>query len=300
MVQDVLVEDRIIYPSLPPRRVWDLYSNRVVPWWIVRRWPWGISHAWIDEEDRKDVLTPINGYEWPVPIPKDTSLEHIRIEMLNLGAKYVWLDVLCLRQKGGRREDLRVEEWKADVPTIGSVYEQAEKVVCYLSGLGRPLSSDADNFESDRCWFKRAWTLQEISRHPIIGGVTDDKELRWRFQEQLSSLRRIHGQHRVYEVLLQMQKRVSTNPVDKVAGMAYLLNSNSIPAYYGKQSEEVWAALVNMTAQHTQGDLLFLYPKPGNGNKIWRPSWRQVMIEELPSQRRNLQIGCWNLDGKKM
>ncbi len=58
-----------------------------------------------------------------VPIPKDANLDLIRIEMLNLGAEYAWLDVLCLRQLGGRGEDLRKEEWKLDVPTIGHVYE---------------------------------------------------------------------------------------------------------------------------------------------------------------------------------
>ncbi len=62
-------------------------------------------------------MTPINGYEWPVPMPKDANLDLIRIEMLNLGAEYAWLDVLCLRQEGGKGKHLRVEEWKLDVPT---------------------------------------------------------------------------------------------------------------------------------------------------------------------------------------
>ncbi len=53
-----------------------------------------------------DVWTPINGHQWPVSIPKDADLNLIRIEMLNMGLEYVWLDVLCLRQKGGLREDL--------------------------------------------------------------------------------------------------------------------------------------------------------------------------------------------------
>ncbi|KAK0430888.1 hypothetical protein EV421DRAFT_1856229 [Armillaria borealis] len=89
--------------------------------------------------DRAVVWTPINGYEWPVPIPNDVDLNLIRIEMLNLGLEYAWLDVLCLRQVGGPGEDLRAEEWKVDVPTIGRVYYHA-KVVCYLSGLGQPLA----------------------------------------------------------------------------------------------------------------------------------------------------------------
>ncbi|SJL14950.1 uncharacterized protein ARMOST_18426 [Armillaria ostoyae] len=122
MREDVLVKKRIIDKAVPPRRVWDLYSNRVVPWWVARQCAWAISHAWVEEKDRGNVLTPINGFEWPVPIPKDTNLDLIRIEMLNAGAEYAWLDVLCLRQVDGKREDLRAKEWKVDVPTIGWAY----------------------------------------------------------------------------------------------------------------------------------------------------------------------------------
>ncbi|PBK59408.1 hypothetical protein ARMSODRAFT_966930 [Armillaria solidipes] len=299
MLEDVLVNDRIIYPHVPPRRVWDLYSNRVVSWCVARRRPWAISHAWMDKSWREGIPTTINNHEWPVPIPKDTSLDRIRIEMLSLGTEYVWLDVLCLRQEGGPMEYLRAEEWKVDVPTIGSVYAGADKVVCYLRGLGRPLTASPAGFwEND--WFKRAWTLQEISEHLIIGGDTGDEDIRVGFEQELSRLQRIHGQHRVYDMLSQMQKRESTNPVDKVAGMAYLLHSDSIPAYYGEQSEEdAWTLLVDVAAHQCQWDLLFLYPHPGDGTKTWRPSWRQVMAEiphgQCPS---NLQIGCWNQDGK--
>ncbi len=54
---------------------WDLYSNRVVPYWIMDidsngRWPRPISHAWMDEKDRTAMWTPINAYNWPVPIQK--------------------------------------------------------------------------------------------------------------------------------------------------------------------------------------------------------------------------------------
>ncbi|KAK0443394.1 uncharacterized protein EV420DRAFT_1724266, partial [Desarmillaria tabescens] len=157
-----------------------------------------------------------------------------------------------------------------NVPTIGEVYFLAKKVVCYLSGLGQPLNSNADNFESDRCWFKCAWTLQELSRNIIIGGNTGNQKLRAKFYKQLSLLQNMRSQRDVYSVLLHMQKRVSTNPVDKIAGMAYLLDSECIPAYYGKQSEEdAWIALVDAALRWCQGDLLFLYPKPGNGMKIW-------------------------------
>ncbi|KAK0224931.1 hypothetical protein EDD85DRAFT_981189 [Armillaria nabsnona] len=144
-----------------------------------------------------------------------------------------------------------------------------------------------------------AWTLQEINQNPIIGGNTGDEGLQARFEEKISSLQ--HNTYRLYDVLSEMQKRVSTHPVDKIAGMAYVVGSGSIPAYYGKQSEEdAWIALVDMIPDWSQADLLFLYPKPGDGQKRWRPSWEQVMTDsKLPSQQldRGPFIG-YDIDSK--
>ncbi|PBK64465.1 hypothetical protein ARMSODRAFT_961974 [Armillaria solidipes] len=288
-----LVGNRIVNLRLPPRRVWDLCSNRVVPWWSVDYWPKAISHAWVGEKDRVDVQTPIKGYEWPVPIPNDTSLDLVRIEMLNLGLEHVWLDVLCLRQVGGPGEDMRREEWKLDVPTIGAVYHQ-NRVVWYLSGLGRPLSLKEGDLESDRCWFRRAWTLQEVGMEREIAGDTPDgpmhavhdgwkyeTELLTRFHEQLWSMEHILDTR--FLMLENMRNRVSTNPVDKVAGLAFCLFSKTIPAYYENESvEEAWSALVNSMDAWGRGELFSLYPEPGNAGTKWRPSWDQLMMKPLP------------------
>ncbi|SJL13461.1 uncharacterized protein ARMOST_16905 [Armillaria ostoyae] len=298
--QKAIIGNRIIDTDLPPRRVWDLYSNRVVPFWFMDIafdgwWPQPISHAWMDERDRAVVLTPINGYEWPVPIPRDADLHLIRIEMLNLGLEYAWLDVLCLRQVGGRREDMRTEEWKLDVPTIGAVYYN-ENVVCYLSGLGRPLTLKKGDLESEQCWFRRAWTLQEVGEDRVIAGDTPDgplhaeckdgnyeTELLTRFHKQLQSTHEMWFE--VSEALEKMRHRVSTNPVDKIAGLAFILGSESIPAYYESASlGEAWTALVNSMATPPRGELFFLCPEPGNGGKKWRPSWDQVMMP-LPAYK---------------
>ncbi|KAK0429937.1 hypothetical protein EV421DRAFT_382379 [Armillaria borealis] len=287
--QSVLVNGRIVERDIPPRRVWDLHANRVVPYWVACKYPWGISHAWVNERDRVDVWTPINRCEWPVPMPKDANLDLIRIEMLNLGAEYVWLDVLCLRQEHGLREDLRVEEWKLDVPTIGWVYSNVT-VVCYFCGLGQPLCLKPDYFESDHCWFNRAWTLQEISEETmIIGGETGDGGfmtediIQMRFNQQLELLKQMRRGYWVFDFLSQMQKRVSTKPLDKVAGLGYLLDLEYTPIYNSAHSEEdAWAVLVDAMESTSRAQLLFFYPEPGNRTQCWRPSWEQVMMAMLP------------------
>ncbi|SJL17276.1 uncharacterized protein ARMOST_20823 [Armillaria ostoyae] len=304
--QEALVGNQIIDPHLPPRRVWDLYSNRVVPSWIsdassvpqlmIITKPVPISHAWVDGKDRVDVWTSINGKEWPVPIPKGASLKLIRIEMLNLGVEYTWLDVLCLRQKGGPWEDLRVEEWKLDVPTIGHVYQRGT-VVIYLSGLGQPLSLKDSDLDSDRSWFRRAWTVQEVGQYRIFAGdmpdghmhaKTIDKhgnyetDMLTRFHKQLGLLKE-NNRRGLFGMLAEMQKRVSTNPVDRVAGLAFPLEPSTIPAYHESESlEDAWTALVDAMYPVSRADFLFVYPGAGLGCKKWRPTWMQIMTEPLP------------------
>lgn len=292
------INNRITKPVLRPRRVWDLYSNRVLPTWITFRDPWAVSHSWMDIKFRKYVDTPINGFEWPVPIPDDTTLERVRIELLNLEAEYVWLDVLCLRQRGlPEKELLRTEEWKVDVPTIGYAYHQNQKVIHYFSGLGRPFR--IGDLDSPRHWLNRAWTLQEISENRITAGVAANSPMTpavdedgqyvdhnvGKFYDQLGSLM-IFAQDldNIFPVLLSMQNRSAESGLDKVAGLAYLLRSQPLPAYDTKQSvQNAWEHLLETISARYRGDLLFLYPKPGNGRQMWAPSWEQVMTAELPA-----------------
>ncbi|KAK0431323.1 hypothetical protein EV421DRAFT_1928099 [Armillaria borealis] len=321
------------------------FCNRAVPWWVARQYPWAISHAWMDEKDRKDVHTPINECEWPMLMPRDADLDLIHIEMLNNGAEYVWLDVLCLRQKDKwqeeQREEQRVEwhdqhaercdrcvedwhaeqreeredrraEWAVDVSTIGRVYEMARKkqLVCYLSGLGRPFALKMDDLQSDRCWFRQVWTLQEVNKAVIIGGDTGDrfveKGMRARVDEELSSLEEsINAGDNdddddddmgmpVFIALLEMRRRVSVDAVDKVSGLAYLLQTHEIPPYSVAESlEGAWTALVDELNMTYRGHLFFLYPKRGK-NKLWRPSWRQAMEGTLLPPRLSDRDSGWS------
>lgn len=297
-----LQEDRITNPSTPPRRVWDLCSNRVVPYWVMdsHTMPqrlWAVSHSWMPLDKRRDVLTDINGRKWPVPMPIDVTLEDVRVELMNFGAEYVWLDVLCLRQYGGVEEHLRADEWKLDVPTIGQVYhaDRNQNVVCYYSGLGRPFTVEKGFMDEPRHWINRAWTLQETSTNRIVGGWTDaspvdtgiygdsDGDKFYRFLNRLAVLSGDRPTN-IFPILEAMQKRASVNPVDKVAGLAYILQSTSVPIYKENEDvEDAWMRLVENMHERYRGDMFFLYPAPGDGVHQWRPSWRQVTEMELPS-----------------
>ncbi|KAK0467641.1 hypothetical protein IW261DRAFT_1598112 [Armillaria novae-zelandiae] len=258
MRQTALHGGRIVEPWLYPRRVWDLYSNCVVPIWITGMdYLAPISHAWVDEYERNDAE-------------------------YGLGS-------------GGIEEDIRAKEWMLDVLTIGFVYFTVD-VYCYLSGLGRPLSVKPGYFDSDRCWFNRAWTVQEIGlRKRTICGITPDgpmevkkdndgnceMEILTIFHQRLQNIGK--ATHRIFDMLKEMRHRTSTNPVDKIAGMAFLLGSPTMPAYYESHSiEDAWAALVNTTDDTMRGAVFFLYPEPGDAGAKWRPSWNQLMMKPLP------------------
>ncbi|PBK88086.1 hypothetical protein ARMGADRAFT_1168268 [Armillaria gallica] len=304
--EEALVDNRIRV-AMPPRRVWDLYSNRVMPCCLILEEPWAILHDGVD--DLVSVTTPINGGEWPVPVPADANLDLIRIELLNLGAEYVWLDALCLRQRGGKREDLRETEWRTDMPTIGNVYRWSEVVVHYLNGLGRV--SGRTNLKRrhldvcDRSWFRCAWKEPEVNNHEIVAGYVppDTKETVHTQGEAASSQKhlseytdkglqdfqqtdeesRARGSYKLSHILADMQERVSTNPVDRIAGLAWLLSSRTLPAYYENESlEDAWTALMNSMYPSMRSSFLFLYPDAGLGHKKWRPTWTQVMTEPLP------------------
>jgi len=135
--------------------------------------------------------TPVNKYEWPVPLPGGVEIEHVRTELLEQGAEYVWIDVLCLRQRCDEaslktrpvhayrpfdlqaKTQIQQDEWKIDVPTIGNVYHTySYGSLRYYSGLGRPFS--LAGWDGERHWINRAWALQETVRgvRLAIGGLT--------------------------------------------------------------------------------------------------------------------------------
>ncbi|KAF8429071.1 hypothetical protein EV426DRAFT_557365 [Tirmania nivea] len=303
-----------------PRRVWDVRSNRVIPFSLLtistiqrdpdsRAWEvtftdqnqdppefWALSHSWTS--NRECMMTPANRWQWPVALPHEVPIDRVRRELLRFGAKYVWLDVLCLRQPGELvDEETRQREWKLDVPTIGNIYRIATTIVRYFNGLGRKFSPD--NWDDSRHWLQRAWTLQELRSEDITynGGVRDSTNL-WNtegyFNGEKTTLRQVmtplwelaqhldldreksHGE--IYRLVKEMRRRFASRDVDKVCGLFYLLRTTSLPTYLkSTPAGDAWEKSFHVLPDQTQLELLFDFPYAGADGK-WFPSWDQLLL----------------------
>ncbi|KAF8446831.1 hypothetical protein BGX38DRAFT_1270816 [Terfezia claveryi] len=311
-----------------PRRIWDVRSNRVIPFdflaiksiqlnpcsgaWEIKFLDtdealpefWAVSHSWA--KDPKLTYTRANRMKWPVPIPQSIRLDGVRHELILFGAKYVWLDILCLRQTCAgaaisdellnKREEKRKQEWKLDVPTIGNIYQIVTIIVRYFNGLGCKFNSQ--NWGDPRHWLQRAWTLQEIRSEEITynGGVSDTTNV-WNtemvFDDNKMTLRQVmqplwdlaqqlevdqgksHGE--IYRLAKEMGRRYAASDLDKISGIIYLLRTTSLPTYLeGTLPSEAWEKCFHVLAAQTKLELLFEFPYVGDDGK-WFPSWDQLL-----------------------
>jgi len=309
-----------------PRRIWDLKSNRVVEFrmihsqFLAREFLsssasidlekanlekattppfWAITHSWTNEISPVD--TSINQSQWPTPLPRGLNLEHsVRRDLLNKGAEYVWLDVLCLRQNSAMNVT-KVDEWKLDVPTIGNIYRAAVGIARYFNGLGQPFRTTG--WDGPRHWLCRAWTLQEIMSekttynagisktsgraHLIMNtkSVVDGKvtTLRQALHPIVTLAAQVDSPSgcSVYELVQQMSKRYSTQPTDKVAGLFYLLRTTQLPTYdAGIDAGNAWASCFHVLPLERKIEILFDYPYGGESAGTgcqWFPTWNQLM-----------------------
>ncbi|RGA73443.1 hypothetical protein DPZ16_34415, partial [Klebsiella pneumoniae] len=147
--------------------------------------------------------------------------------LLNIGAEYVWLDVLCLRQKGGEEDEAqRLEEWKTDIPTIGHIYHASpgdRPCIVYFNGLGLPLDTSQEVIASPTHWFNRVWTLQEGRPSWVPGGLPGHR-LRGAklFFNRVAALCDLPLE-RYGDLIESLMARSCTSELDRIAGMAYYL-----------------------------------------------------------------------------
>ncbi|KAF8451741.1 hypothetical protein BDZ91DRAFT_644906, partial [Kalaharituber pfeilii] len=296
--------------NVPPRRVWDLKFNRVIPYHLAQAVsPNGkvdyvaISHSWVAGTELVGVQTPINGFAWPVPIPRELDLEIIRNEVLGNfpTARYCWLDALCLRQKRALDDDsLRNEELRIDVPTIGNIYIDVH-VLRYYNGLGRQLANLA--WDAPTHWLNRAWTLQESRPGGIKSVVAGGLPAGFSSSDYLT---RIKGTKNgttvslgaavkvledvvallgggVFALAKEMESRASSNRTDKIAGLSYLLELPKLPAYdWTEEIELSWIRCLKAMHPGMRKEIFFTSPTISlRGTQeeqvsFWYPSWEHI------------------------
>ncbi|KZT20443.1 hypothetical protein NEOLEDRAFT_1100741 [Neolentinus lepideus HHB14362 ss-1] len=296
------------------RRLWDLHAHRVVPYHFALRWDntdeefdgWScysaVSHSWTSsmaDNHTQHFSTPVNGHEWPVPLPIGVTLEAVRNELLNLGEEYVWLDVVCLRQSGGPGEALQADEWAVDVPTIGTIYQMARKVIRYYNGLG--VAFECRGWTGDRHWLRRVWTIQEIHPNSVTAGLPEgltaedfhhlkSEEHGRPFNHYLGPILELEDKMEwfglarledLFQALKELRGRVATKRIDKIAAFGSLLHGLvRIPLYEADMDlERAWALLLQCMHPYMLAGFLWRISIPGNGRYKWRPSWTQLMHE---------------------
>ncbi|GJE86544.1 hypothetical protein PsYK624_026240 [Phanerochaete sordida] len=272
-------------PWVPPRRVWDLHSNRVVPFYFLRpdalgrpeEIPsnvWFVTHnqVWLDVP-RGSIVTSINGRRWPVALPKDTSLNHIRVELLNMGAEYVWLDVLCLRSGFGgetnEEERARSEELQLDIPTTGYMFQSWDRpCVAYFNGLGLPLERLPPPTASDSASFWANILRGRLTGHWLPGGLTASRP--WNgdaFFAQVEDTMRILSRpvgddERMRFVIQELQRLPRNVMADEPMALPYLLGCPTIPV------DCTWDQLVEHLPPLMRTELCLRYPV-GRHGALW-------------------------------
>ena len=298
-------QELIVSPySIMPRRLWDLKSHRVVDFRMLHAAQstieilptfWAVSHSWT--RDMPEVWTAVNQHQWPIPLPKGISLDYLRSELLTLGAEYIWLDVVCLRQEGDddNLERIREEEWKVDVPTVGNIYRAAVNTVRYFNGLGVPFSSKG--WDDENHWFQRAWTLQELADENITnGGILQDDEgqvflnrqvqfsgktikLRSAIQPFIELATQLDSPRgcEVYKVVQEIKIRHVSEPVDKIPILFYLLRTTKFLCYNTQMaSGDIWKQCFHLLPVERKVEILFDFPYRGSEEQ-WFPTWAQVL-----------------------
>ena len=243
---------------------------------------------------RTVILSPINSYLWPIPLPKPCprGLPHILFPILGIvkghlyqrGIEYCWLDILCLRQQGGIEEEQRPREWEIDVPTIGNIFRNAIIVVRYLNGLGKNVNNEVVAWKESQHWTNRAWTLQEtkpddqmstpdgrgeLNLMQVVDGTNPPQTVR----QLLHPISRIAGTAHsprgcgIIALVREIIRRCASNPLDQVAGISYLMwpagSRFDLPIYNMDMNVEAsWLKCADSMRLELKLELLFLYPNP--------------------------------------
>ena len=105
--------------------------------------------------------------------------------------------------------------------------------------------------------------------------------------EMIRGLSTSRDRFNVFHVVGTMRERAAEHELDRIGGIVYILQPSRIPFYdRGQSPDDAWDTLLMLsTHDDYRAQLLFLFPAPGTGTHIWRPTWETLMDDatRLPS-----------------
>jgi len=225
------------------------------------------------EEDPEHEYSPVNYYQWLVPLPPRIPLEEVRRQLWENSTKIrlVWLDIVCLPQQAGPEfAGTRGRELEVDVPVIGNVYREAHNIIRYFNGLGVPSCATNEPIDmGTRGWYRQQWVTLRRALAPIM-----------ELAEEVHS----PSGCSLYELSREKRHRYASSDIDKVAGLFYLMKLKALPVY--KEREEKNHVWKHSFHQRAKLELVFDYRYRGNDNQGF-PTWDQLL--DWPERDMELQ-----------
>ena len=95
----------------------------------------------------------------------------------------------------------------------------------------------------------------------------------------------------ILELIQEMRRRHATNDIDKIAGLSFLLLSETLPRYYNAATpEEAWVASLVSVRYIIKLELLYNFPFVRSSGSdeldlddmLWTPTWSQVIRQPAP------------------
>jgi len=109
-----------------------------------------------------------------------------------------------------------------------------------------------------------------------VGGVTTTLRAAIRPIVKLSASLGGRGGCCIYDLAREMARRCASHPIDKVAGLFYLLRTTQLPTYDELISDETaWRKCFYVLPFRRRFEIFFDFPY--RGPEHWYPSWKQLM-----------------------
>jgi hypothetical protein len=243
-------------------RVWDLRQDKLVDDIDVGQVVF-ITHRWI--VPRKETEAPDGEIVYSQVATKDMVIQHgistkskklknIRDVLLEKGAKYVWMDTICIDKSS-------MSELDEAVRSMYKWYANCRAVVL-------------DSGTSLQTWIERGWCLQEGVAAGALYGIYNKKLVSIQVLAAAQKIKLCNLDLSVYyrpgnaaEILAIMDRRKTTRKEDKTYALMGLFSIHMTLAYgEGEQARE---RLLHALATQ-KGDLSFLSfaAKPSNSNYL--------------------------------